>query len=169
MSEWPMRGHFRYLRFKTFPMTPRTPQCEVFCPLLSSFKHLGVPEDSKPPTFPSVGLHPYTWPKWGCDTVYLQHQPNDTLDTSFGCTILRIKVIKPLGVLELQGPNRCIIEIIPKIVRPTTCRTWILPSSRWLGFLHLIIHVRYVRGHMMLIGCCFANTIMVDTTSSASS
>jgi hypothetical protein len=19
------------------------------------------------PTFPSVGLHPHTWPKWGCD------------------------------------------------------------------------------------------------------
>jgi len=67
MSELPMRGHFRYLRFKTFPMTPRTPQCEVFCLLLSSSKHSGVPEDSQPPTFPSVGLHPHTWPKWGCD------------------------------------------------------------------------------------------------------
>ncbi len=68
MSELPMRGHFRYLRFKTFPMTPRTPQCEVFWALLLSSKHSGVPEDSKPPTFPSVGLHPHTWPKWGCDT-----------------------------------------------------------------------------------------------------
>jgi hypothetical protein len=48
-------------------MTPRTPQCEVFCPLLSSSEHSGVPEDSQPPTFPSVGLHPHTWPKWGCD------------------------------------------------------------------------------------------------------
>jgi hypothetical protein len=67
MSESPMRGHFRYLRFKTFPMTPRTPQCEVLCPLLSSSEHSGVPEDSQPPTFPSVGLHPHTWPKWGCD------------------------------------------------------------------------------------------------------
>jgi hypothetical protein len=27
------------------------------------------------------------------DFVYLQRQPNDTLDTSFGCTILRIKAI----------------------------------------------------------------------------
>ncbi len=69
MSEFPMRGHFRYLRFKTFLMTPRTPQCEVFCPLLSSSEHSGVPEDSQPPTFPSVGLHPHTWPKWGCDIV----------------------------------------------------------------------------------------------------
>jgi len=63
-----MRGYFQYLRFKTFPTTPRTPQCEVFWALLSSSKHLGVPADSKPPTFPSVGLHPHTWPKWGCDT-----------------------------------------------------------------------------------------------------
>jgi hypothetical protein len=71
MSELPMRGHFRYLRFKTFPMTPRTPRCEVFCPLLSSSEHSGVSEDSQPPTFPSVGLHPHTWPKWGCDTSQL--------------------------------------------------------------------------------------------------
>jgi len=48
-------------------MTPRTPQCEVFWALLWSSKHSGVPEDSKPPTFPSVGLHPHAWPKWGCD------------------------------------------------------------------------------------------------------
>jgi hypothetical protein len=40
----------------------------VFCPLLSSSKHSGVPKDSNSPTFPSVGLHPHTWPKWGCDT-----------------------------------------------------------------------------------------------------
>jgi hypothetical protein len=70
MSELPMRGHFRYLRFKTFPMTPRTPQCEVFCPLLSSSEHSGVSEDSQPPTFPSVRLHPHTWPKWGCDKSF---------------------------------------------------------------------------------------------------
>jgi hypothetical protein len=44
------------------------------------------------------------------DFVYLQWQPNDTLDTSSDCTILRIKVIKPLGVLELQGANRCTIR-----------------------------------------------------------
>jgi hypothetical protein len=37
------------------------------------------------------------------DFVYLQWQPNDTLDTSSGRTILRIKAIRPSGVLELQG------------------------------------------------------------------
>ncbi len=58
-------------------------------------------------------------------------------------------------------------EIIPKIVRPATCQTWTLPSSHRLGFLHLIIHVRYVRGRTMLIRCCFATTVMVDTISSA--
>ncbi len=36
------------------------------------------------------------------DFVYLQQQPNDTLNTSSDCTILRIKAIKPLVVLDLQ-------------------------------------------------------------------
>jgi hypothetical protein len=58
MSEWPMRGHFRYLSSKTFPMTPRTPQCKVFWALLSSSKHSGVPEDSKSPTLEVLGFTP---------------------------------------------------------------------------------------------------------------
>jgi hypothetical protein len=37
------------------------------------------------------------------DFVYLQRQPNHTLDTSSDHTILKIKAIRPLGVLELQG------------------------------------------------------------------
>ncbi len=56
MSKWPMWGHFRYLRFKTFPMTPREPQCEVFWALLSSSKHSGVPKDSKSPTLEVLGF-----------------------------------------------------------------------------------------------------------------
>jgi hypothetical protein len=39
------------------------------------------------------------------DFVYFQRQPNDTLDTSFGHIILRIKAIRPSGVLELQRTN----------------------------------------------------------------
>jgi hypothetical protein len=35
------------------------------------------------------------------DFVYLQRQPNDTLDISSGHIILRIKAIRPSGVLEL--------------------------------------------------------------------
>ncbi len=58
MSKWTMRGHFRYLRFKTFPMTPRTPQCEVFWALLSNPKRSGVPEDSKSPTLEVLGFTP---------------------------------------------------------------------------------------------------------------
>jgi hypothetical protein len=44
------------------------------------------------------------------DFMYLQWQPNDTLDTSFGCIILRIKAIRPSGVLELQGADGCTIR-----------------------------------------------------------
>jgi hypothetical protein len=53
-----MRGHFRYLRFNTFPMTPRTPQCEVFWAFLSNSKHSGIPEDSKSPTLEVLGFTP---------------------------------------------------------------------------------------------------------------
>jgi hypothetical protein len=56
-------------------------------------------------------------------------------------------------------------EITPKIVHLTTCRLWILPSSHQPGFLHLTIHVKYVRGQTMLIKCCFAIIVMVDTIS----
>jgi len=58
MSKWPMRGHFRYLRFNTFSMTPRTPQCEVFWASLSNSKHSGVPKDSKSPTLGVLGFTP---------------------------------------------------------------------------------------------------------------
>jgi hypothetical protein len=44
------------------------------------------------------------------DFVNLQRQPNDTLDISSGHTILRIKAIRPSGVLELQRANERIIR-----------------------------------------------------------
>jgi hypothetical protein len=43
------------------------------------------------------------------DFVCLQWQPNDVPDTYFNRTILKIKVIKPSSVLELQGANGCTI------------------------------------------------------------
>ncbi len=43
---------------RPFPMTPRTPQCEVFWALLSNSKHSGVPEDSKSPTLGVLGFTP---------------------------------------------------------------------------------------------------------------
>jgi hypothetical protein len=39
-------------------MTPRTPQCEVFCLLLLSFKHSGVPEDYNSRLFQVLGFTP---------------------------------------------------------------------------------------------------------------
>ncbi len=53
-----MRVHFRYLRFKTFPMTPRTPQCEVFWSSKSSSEFSGVLEDSNPNFFQVLGFTP---------------------------------------------------------------------------------------------------------------
>jgi hypothetical protein len=48
-------------------MTPRTPQGEVFCPLLSNSKDSGVPGTPNPQLW-ECEFHPHTWPKWGCDT-----------------------------------------------------------------------------------------------------
>jgi len=59
-------------------------------------------------------------------------------------------------------------KITPKTMCPTTYRTWILPSSRRLRFLHLTIYIRYVKGLMKLIKCCFAIIVMVDTIYFAS-
>jgi hypothetical protein len=100
------------------------------------------------------------------DFVYLQRQPDDTLNISSGCTILKIKAIGLSGVLELQGANRCTIQDhskncapchVPNLDPTIITSTWIAP---------LVIHVRYVRGQMMLIRCYFAITVMVDTISS---
>jgi hypothetical protein len=49
MSKWLMRGHFRHLHFNSFPMSWRILQGEVFWPLQSSSKVLGVSEDSQVP------------------------------------------------------------------------------------------------------------------------
>jgi len=59
--------------------------------------------------------------------------------------------------------------ITPKIVRPATYQTWILPSSRWLGSFHLTIHVKYVRRQTMLIKCYVVIIVMVDIIYFASS
>jgi hypothetical protein len=72
MSKWPMRGHFRYLRFKTFPMTLRTLQCKVFWAFLSNSKHSGVSEDSKSPTLGVLGFTP-TLGQSGVATFCMSH------------------------------------------------------------------------------------------------
>jgi hypothetical protein len=86
-------GIFDIYVSRPFPMTPRTLQCEVFFPLLSSSEHSGVPEDSQPPTFPSVGLHPHTWPKWGCDIFFnLSSLLSPPLDPELPPLILAIAI-----------------------------------------------------------------------------
>jgi hypothetical protein len=70
------------------------------------------------------------------DFVYFQRQLNDTLNTSFSHTILRIMVIKPSCVLELQGVNEHTIRDHSKNYAPYHLRnldptiimsTWISP------------------------------------------
>jgi hypothetical protein len=51
--------------------------------LLLNSEHSGVPEDSKLPTFPSVGLHPHTWPKWGCNILAALLNPHLFMDTFY--------------------------------------------------------------------------------------
>ncbi|KAH9551742.1 hypothetical protein CY35_09G028900 [Sphagnum magellanicum] len=50
---------------------------------------------------------PATWARVIAEraALFRRRQPNDTLDTSSGRTILRIKAIRPSGVLELQGAD----------------------------------------------------------------
>jgi hypothetical protein len=97
MSKWPMRGHFRYLGFKTFPMKPRTPQCEVFWALLSNSKHSGVPEDSKFPTLGVLGFTPTLGQSevatpwvWGQATGTLDHKTHHDPDSGEAITFPHI-------------------------------------------------------------------------------
>jgi hypothetical protein len=70
------------------------------------------------------------------DFGYLQRQPNDTIDIFLDHTILRIKAIKPLGVLELQGTNgrtiqdhsnNCVPCHLPNLDPTIITSTWIPP------------------------------------------
>jgi len=97
------------------------------------------------------------------DFIYLQRQPNDILDTSSGHIILRIEVIRALGVLELQGVNGRTIRDHSKNCAPCHLLNLNPTITHQLGFFHLTIHVRYVKGQTMLIRCCFEIIVMVDT------
>jgi hypothetical protein len=72
------------------------------------------------------------------DFVYIQRQPNDTLNTSSSRTILKIKAIRVSSVLELQGADKCTIRDHSKNYAPcylldldTTIitSTWIPPLN----------------------------------------
>jgi hypothetical protein len=72
------------------------------------------------------------------DFVYFQQQPNDTLDTSSGRTILKIKAIGPLGVLELQGANGRTIQDHSKNYAPYHMPNLdpTIITSTWIPPLH---------------------------------
>jgi hypothetical protein len=68
--------------------------------------------------------------------VYLRWQPNDTVNISSGRIILRIKAIKPSGVLELEGATGHIIQDhsknyapchLPNLDLTIIMSTWIPP------------------------------------------
>ncbi len=68
--------------------------------------------------------------------VYLQWQLNDILNISSGRTILKIKTIRPLGLLELQGANgrrvwdhskNCLPCHLPNLDPTIIVSTWIPP------------------------------------------
>jgi hypothetical protein len=70
------------------------------------------------------------------DFVYLQRHPNDTLDTSTSRIILRIKEIRPSGVLELQEADghtirdhskNCAPCHLPTLDPTIVTSTWIPP------------------------------------------
>jgi len=70
------------------------------------------------------------------DFVYFQRQLNDILNTSSGCIILKIKVIKPSGVLEWQGVDgrtirdhckSCAPYHLPNLDPTIITSTWIPP------------------------------------------
>jgi len=72
------------------------------------------------------------------DFVYLQRQPNDILNTSSSHIILRIKMIRALGVLELQGANgrtirdhskNCVPCYLLNLNPTIITSTWILPLN----------------------------------------
>ncbi len=74
MSKWSKRGQFRHLHFKTFSMTPKTPQCEVFWPFNSNSEFLGVPKDSKSPLL-GVWASPSHLAQSGVATKGLSNSP----------------------------------------------------------------------------------------------
>ncbi len=135
-------------------MTSRTPQCKVFCPLLSSFEHSRVPEESQPPTFPSVGLHPHTWPKWGCNTfrhsvvllhiieklgcisnwlitfvhrVLCQHGTN----CQIGCIYMNMEFQIPTRNNEYWGVNVPLLDGIPCNSTPHSPFKWLTFSKEF--------------------------------------
>jgi len=97
--------------------------------------------------------------------VYLQWQPNDILDTSFGRTILKIKAIMP-SVRSSRMHNLGSFQklcTLPLVELGSYHHHVDLDSSIWLYMSGLL------EDRQMLIRCYFGIIIMVDTIYSASS
>jgi hypothetical protein len=103
-------------------MTPRTPQCKVFWALLLSSEHSRVPEDSQPPTFPSVGLHPHTWPKWGCDNSPTSNSTFTYLKGIKNISLMDLLFSK--GVVDNHSFHK-IFHSFSKVVLRTSIATWV--------------------------------------------
>jgi hypothetical protein len=142
-----MRGHFRYLRFKTFQMTPKTPQCEVFWALLSNPKHSGVPEDSKSPTLGMLGFNP-TLGQSGVTThlgVSRQKAILMPLPWSGAEYIIWGKVVAspesgPWWVLWVRG--RPWLVLVLKVLQPCANQLvyWFYAGSlEWMNYLSLFL------------------------------
>jgi len=88
--------------------------------LLSSSEHSGVLEDSKPPTFPSVRLHPHTWPKWGCDRKIAKRDVLCLLDTWASHNFIIRECVKrmELHLEELKAPIE--VHFADGVPHPTT-------------------------------------------------
>jgi hypothetical protein len=101
MSKSKMRGHFRYLRFKTLSTTSRTSQCKVFCALLLSSEHSGVSEDSKSSLFKVLGFtHTLGQSRVATSDVMSAQRSRDSFET-----ISRLQLGSPEKKSHLDVPE----------------------------------------------------------------
>jgi hypothetical protein len=84
-------GIFDIYVSRHFSTTPRTPQCEVFCPLLSSSEHSGVPEDSKSQLLQVLGFTPTLGQSRGATFIYFGPLSNFFRD-HYTCPQLRLSI-----------------------------------------------------------------------------
>jgi hypothetical protein len=63
------------------------PNARCFAPCCRALNIRESRRTPNPPTFPSVGLHPHTWPKWGCDTYLCKTKWKKTNEKMFFCNI----------------------------------------------------------------------------------
>jgi hypothetical protein len=150
MSELPMRGHFRYLRFKTFPMTPRTPQCKVFCPLLSSSEHSGVPEDSKSQLFQVLGFTPTLGQSRGATNKPKLLSTITLFFFFFEHLTCHIHFSFARHLLINAWSSKLIWPITTSLCVPYTPTWKHLTSALWTNVVNFIFWLLHIRNHRTL-------------------